>query len=123
MQFYRQILFFFKLDSLRVWSNFLGQFYVIIQDLGPFGGSDPGIKLDHLKKVKKHFKEWKSISATEHAGYMVLVANPMFLGMENHLGQFSEASDRPEGHEQGGGAEGGQEALQGVKFYLSFWAC
>ena len=51
---------------------------------------------------------------------MVLVAKPMFLGMENHLGQFSEASDRPEVHEQGGGAEGGQEALQGVKFYLSF---
>ena len=51
---------------------------------------------------------------------MVLVANPMFLGMENHLGQFSEASDQPEGHRKGGGAEGGQEALQGVKFYLSF---
>ena len=52
---------------------------------------------------------------------MVLVAKPMFLGMENHLGLFSEASDRPEGHKQGGGAEGGQgqEALQGVKFYLS----
>ena len=28
----------------------------------------------------------------------------MCLGMENHLGLFSEASDRPEGHEQGGGA-------------------
>ena len=44
----------------------------------------------------------------------------MFCCMGNHLGLFSEASDRPEGHEQGGGAEGGQEALQGVKFYLSF---
>ena len=51
---------------------------------------------------------------------MVLVAKPMFLGMGNHLGLFSKVSDRPEGHEQGGGAEGGQEALQGVKFYLSF---
>ena len=51
---------------------------------------------------------------------MVLVAKPMFWGMENHLGPFSEASDRPEGHEQGGGGEGDQEALQGVKFYLSF---
>ena len=35
---------------------------------------------------------------------------------------YSEASDRPEGHEQGGGAVGGQEALQGVKFYLSFYS-
>ena len=51
---------------------------------------------------------------------MVLVGKPMFLGMENHLGLFSEASDRPEGHEQGGGSVGGQEALHEVKFYLSF---
>ena len=51
---------------------------------------------------------------------MVLVAKPMYWGMGNHLGPFSEVSDRPEGQEQGGGAEGGQEALQGVKFYLSF---
>ena len=51
---------------------------------------------------------------------MVLVAKPMFCCMGNHLGQFSEASDRPEGQEQGGGGEGDQEALQGVKFYLSF---
>ena len=56
-----------------------------------------------------------SISASENARDMVL-----FWGMGNHLGLFSEASDRPEGHEQGGGAVGGQEALQGVKFYLSF---
>ena len=41
----------------------------------------------------------------------------MFLGMENHLGQFSEASDRPEGHKKGGGAEGVQKVLQGVKLY------
>ena len=51
---------------------------------------------------------------------MVLVAKPMFLGMENHLGLFSEASDQPEGHEQGGGTVRCQEALQGGKFYLSF---
>jgi hypothetical protein len=44
----------------------------------------------------------------------------MFWGIGNHLGLFSEASDRPEGYKQGGGAVGGQEALQGVKFYLSF---
>ena len=40
--------------------------------------------------------------------------------MVNHLRPYSEASDLPEGHEQGVGAVGGQEALQGVKFYLSF---
>ena len=51
---------------------------------------------------------------------MLMVAKQMFWGMQNHLGLFSKASDRPEGHEQGGGAEGGQEALQGVKFYISF---
>ena len=37
--------------------------------------------------------------------------------------QFQKAPDRPEGHEQGEGAVGGQEALQRVKIYLSFWAC
>ena len=46
---------------------------------------------------------------------MVLVAKPMFLGMENPLGLFSEASDRPEGQELGGGAVGGQGGLQQVK--------
>ena len=51
---------------------------------------------------------------------MVLVTKPMFWDMGNHLRSFSEATDRPEGQEQGGGAVGGQEALQGVKFYLSF---
>ena len=39
---------------------------------------------------------------------MVLVAKQMFLGMGNHLGLFSEASDRPEGQELGGQAVGGQ---------------
>jgi hypothetical protein len=48
---------------------------------------------------------------------MVLVAKPMFWGMENHLGPFSEASDQPEGQELGGGAVGGQEGLQEVKFF------
>ena len=41
-----------------------------------------------------------SNSASEHARDMVLVAKPMFWGMENYLG--------PEVHEQGGGAAGGQ---------------
>ena len=49
---------------------------------------------------------------------MVLVAKPMFWGMGNHLGPFSEASDRPEGQELGGGALGGQEGLQEVNFNL-----
>ena len=47
---------------------------------------------------------------------MVLVAKPMFWGMGNLLGPFSETSDRPEGQELGGGAVGGQEGLQEVKF-------
>ena len=37
-------------------------------------------------------------------------------GMGNHLGPFSEASDRPVRQELGGGAVGGQEGLQEVKF-------
>ena len=47
---------------------------------------------------------------------MVLVATSMFWGIGNHLGPFSKASDRPEGQELGGGAVGGQEGLQDVKF-------
>ena len=49
---------------------------------------------------------------------MVLVAKAMFWGMGNNFGPFSEASDRPEGQELGGGAVGGQEELQEVKFQL-----
>ena len=44
-----------------------------------------------------------------------LVSRPWFLGMENHLGPFTRASDFSEGQEQGGGAEGGQGQLQRVK--------
>ena len=40
----------------------------------------------------------------------------LFWGMGKHLRPFSEASDRPEGQELGGGAVGGQEVLQEVKF-------
>ena len=54
--------------------------------------------------------------ASGHARDMVLVSIPRFLGMGNQLGPFSEASDRPEGQELGGGAVGGQEGLQEVKF-------
>ena len=39
----------------------------------------------------------------------------MFLATRNHLRPFSEASDPPEGQEQGGGSVGGQGRLQGVK--------
>ena len=53
--------------------------------------------------------------ASEHARDLILVSNPMFLGMANHLGPFAGASDRSEGQEQGGGAVGGQGQLQGVK--------
>ena len=44
---------------------------------------------------------------------MVLVTKPMFCDMGNHLRPSSEAPDRPEGQELGGGAVGGQEVLQG----------
>ena len=54
--------------------------------------------------------------ASGHPRDMVLISNNRFLGMGNHLGPFSEASDRPGGQELGGGAGGGQEVLQEVKF-------
>ena len=47
---------------------------------------------------------------------MVLVAKPIFWGIGNHMGPFSEASGRPEGQELDGGAVGGQEGLKDVKF-------
>ena len=54
--------------------------------------------------------------ASGHDRHLLLVSNPKFLGMANHLGPFSGASDQPEGQELGGGAERGQEGLQDVKF-------
>ena len=54
--------------------------------------------------------------ASGHPLDMVLVSNPRFLSMGIHLGPFSEAPDRPEGQELGGGAVRGQEVLQEVKF-------
>ena len=54
--------------------------------------------------------------ASGHPLDMVLVSNPRFLSMGNHLEPFSEASNRPEGQELGGEAVGGQEGLQEVKF-------
>ena len=55
--------------------------------------------------------------ASGHARHLILVSNPRFLGMGNHLGLFSGSSDQPEGQELGGGAVGGQEGLQEVKFF------
>ena len=54
--------------------------------------------------------------ASSHSRHLILLPNPRFLGMGNHLGLFSGASDQPEGQELGGGAVGGQEGLQEVKF-------
>ena len=52
--------------------------------------------------------------ASGHARHLILVSNPRFLSMANHLGPFSGASDRPEGQELGGGAVGGKEEPQDV---------
>ena len=49
---------------------------------------------------------------------MVLVAKPMFWGMGNHLGPFTEASNRLNSQQLGVGTVGGQEELQEVKFQL-----
>ena len=51
-----------------------------------------------------------------HARHLIFVSIPRFIGMGNHLGPFSWSSDRPEGQELGGGAVGGQEVFQEVKF-------
>ena len=47
---------------------------------------------------------------------MALVSKPMFWGIGNPFGPFSEASDRPDGQELGGEAVGRQAGLQEVKF-------
>ena len=54
--------------------------------------------------------------ASGHPLDIVLVSSPRFLSMGNHLGPFSEASDRPDGQTLGGVAVGGREVLQEVKF-------
>ena len=46
---------------------------------------------------------------------LILASSPMFFGMGNYLGPFSEASHKPEGQELRGRAVGGQEGLQEVK--------
>ena len=54
--------------------------------------------------------------ASGHPLDMVLVSNPRFLSMGIHWEPVLEASDRLEGQELGGGAAGGQEVLQELKF-------
>ena len=99
-------------------------FWGMWNHLGPFsevsdrpedqeqGGGAVGSQ-EGLQVVKSNLG---SNSDSEHARDMVLVSKPMFWGMENHLGPFSEASDQPEGQELGGGAVGGQEGLQDMTF-------
>ena len=68
----------------------------------------------------QYIRHFKNISCLTKCVFllldMVLISNNRFLGMGNHLGTFSEASDQPEGQELGGGAVGGQEVLQELKF-------
>ena len=54
--------------------------------------------------------------ASGHPLDMVLVSNPRFLSMGIHWEPVLKASDRPKDQELGGGAEGGQQVLQEVKF-------
>ena len=83
-----------------------------------------GWKYEHIGKVVKIDVEglrrrWSSSwsnSASEHARDLILVSNPMFLGMGNQFGPLPRSSDQPEGQEQGGGAVGGPGPLQGVNF-------
>ena len=57
-----------------------------------------------LKSTLMTLRRWasssRSNSASEQARDLILASNPRFLGMENHLGPFPEASDGPEGREQ-----------------------
>ena len=62
-----------------------------------------------------------SNSASGHARDLFLVSKPMFCGMINHLGPFSEASNRPEGQELGGEAVGGKEGLTQLRSMLETW--
>ena len=54
--------------------------------------------------------------ASGHDIHLILLPNPRFLAMGNHLGPDLQATVRPEGQELGGWAVGGQEGLQDVKF-------
>ena len=71
------------------------------------------VKID-VEGLRRRWSSSWSNSASEHARDLILVSNPRFLGMGNHLGLFPEASDCPEGQEQAVQAVGGQGALRGV---------
>ena len=67
-----------------------------------------------IKGLRRWWSSSWSISASEHARDLILVSNPRFLSMANHLGPFPEASDGPEGQEQPVRPVGGQGRLRGV---------
>ena len=56
------------------------------------------------------------MSLLNNQKYIYRHSQPHVLSIGNLLRLYSEASDRPEGQELGGGAVGGQEVLQEVKF-------
>ena len=61
-----------------------------------------------LRTLRRWVSSSRSNSASEQARDLILASNPWFLGMENHLGPFPEASDGPEGQELPVWAVGGQ---------------
>ena len=69
------------------------------------------------KIVVKGLRRWWSSSRSNSASKQardLFFLNPRFLGMGNHLGPFSGASDQSEGQEQAVQAVGGQGSLCGV---------
>ena len=54
--------------------------------------------------------------ASGHAIHFILLPNPRFLAMGNHLRPYLGAADQPGGQELGGRAVGGQEVLREVRF-------
>ena len=54
---------------------------------------------------------------------LFIIVQPLVLGYGQSVGTIVEASDWPEGQEHAAQAVGGREALHGVNFWLSFWAC
>ena len=63
------------------------------------------LKIKNIVERKDYFKNYCTL---------IVVSNPRVLSMGNHLGPFSESSDRPEDQEQAAWAVGGQGDLRGV---------